>query len=87
MTQVNLLENKINTNPTDETIKIYTENKKYIENYNNEKANGAITCTTDEKEKASKFFQDDNLPKLSNRDKESCETLIQYKKLAKLLKI
>jgi hypothetical protein len=43
MTNVVALENKINDNPTDEILEQYNEHKTYIENYNNEKANGAIT--------------------------------------------
>jgi hypothetical protein len=36
------LEKQINTDPSDELLKQYHENKSYIENYNNEKTNGAI---------------------------------------------
>jgi hypothetical protein len=40
---VDALEKEISKNPTDENLASYNEHKKYIENYNNEKAHGAIT--------------------------------------------
>ena len=42
LSTVSKLENVMNTNPTEEIIKQYNEGKKYIEDYNNEKTNGAL---------------------------------------------
>jgi hypothetical protein len=151
MTQVNLLEKQINTNPTDEKLDQYNEHKRYIENYNNEKANGAITrsradwaeygeknskfflnlekrnhnmkcitklvdenegeidkpediliyeekfyktlyCPTNTKLKqeeqlqAAKMFKDENLPKLTENDKQSCENDLTIEEIGKALK-
>jgi hypothetical protein len=58
--QVSTLEKELNNNPTDETLEKYNEHKKYIENYNKVKANGAITRSradwAEYGEKNSKFF-------------------------------
>jgi exonuclease III len=54
------LEKEISKDPTEETLRKYYENKSYIENYNNEKANGAILRSkaswAEFGEKNSKFF-------------------------------
>jgi hypothetical protein len=42
MIQVDKLEKEINKNPTEESLKEYHEKKKFIENYNNEKAKGIL---------------------------------------------
>ena len=149
--QVSTLEKEISNNPTDEILEKYNEHKKYIENYNNVKANGAITrsradwaeygeknskyflnlekrnykmkCITklikneteeitdpdaileyeesfyktlysvptnnmseEEKLNAAKTFQDDNLPKLSEKDQMSCESDLTPLEIGKALK-
>jgi hypothetical protein len=54
------LEKQLSTNPSDEILKQYHENKMYIEDYNNEKANGAIlrskAAWAEFGERNSKFF-------------------------------
>jgi exonuclease III len=54
------LEKLLSTNPTDETLLQYHENKAYIEDYNNNKANGAIMRSkaswAEFGERNSKFF-------------------------------
>ena len=56
----NALEKKISTDPTDENLIKYNECKRYIEEYNNEKANGAFLRSkvnwVEYGEKNSKFF-------------------------------
>ena len=58
--EVNKLEKQISTNPTDESLAKYNESKRYIEEHNNEKANGAILRSkinwVEYGEKNSKFF-------------------------------
>jgi hypothetical protein len=60
MLQVDILEKEINNHPTDILLELYHEHKKYIENHNNEKANGAIIRSrvdwAEFGEKNSKFF-------------------------------
>ena len=55
-----ILEKEISKEPTDEKLKKYHENKALTENYNNEKANGAILRSkiswAEFGEKKSKFF-------------------------------
>jgi hypothetical protein len=146
------LEKEISINPTEENVKKYHENKTFIENYNNEKANGAIlrskaswaefgeknskfflnlekrnynmkciTKLTDENDKeiteqdkileyeeafykklysnptknqneiqeqesATETFIDNSLPKISEQDKNTCETQITLKEIGEALK-
>jgi hypothetical protein len=60
MEHVNILENEINVDPTEERLKKYYECKKYIEDFNNEKAKGALIRSkidwAEHGEKNSKFF-------------------------------
>jgi exonuclease III len=60
MLQTSILEKEINNDPTDEKLSLYNEHKKYIGNYNNERANGAIIRSrvdwAEFGEKNSKFF-------------------------------
>jgi exonuclease III len=58
--EINQLEKQISTNPTDEILTKYNESKKYIEEYNNEKAHGVFLRSkvnwVEYGEKNSKFF-------------------------------
>jgi exonuclease III len=60
VTQLNNLEKQINQDPTDDILEQYNRHKKYIENYNDEKTNGAMLRSkvdwTEHGEKNTKFF-------------------------------
>jgi hypothetical protein len=92
MMQVNLLENKLNTDPNDVILELYTEHKKYIENYNNEKANGAITRSrvdwAEYGERNSKFFlnlekRNHNMKSITKLIKENEEEISEPKQILK----
>ena len=149
MISINKLEQELNNQASDEILNKYNEEKKIIEDYNNEKANGAllrsktdwaeygekntkfflnlekrnyklkcITKLIDENEKeitsqedilkyeekfyntlytlkelpekqkqeAANMFNDESLPKLSNENKQTCETDLSLKEIGEALK-